>query len=449
MVKVKSPVSLDSLYLLVGDGDFMVSRKLEQADEDFIAKANQQSKKGQYLTPIVVADRLAQDLLDLSLSPIKEIHDLGCGPGSLSSAMLRIQSDVRVVGYDIDKSAINEYNQRFPGIGDAVFRDLLVEPSIGPLSAVISNPPYLLSRRMGKERTSEIRNVDYFKTSTGKLNTFSLFIELALRELCENGVAAFIVPIGIANLKDHEAIRKLLIEESEEIRLTWMTESNCFKEQNVSVDTCLLSFRKGKSKAKIEIREWDGHKTTFRTQIQSGDFSVFPTRALLEAEEQSGTPITEEFEIVVRGFNWRNGWENLRQEEKDTWGEELYPVVKGGDILPNGQLKSELIEINYLMLEGHDFLSRTCDFTLHSSTRPRLLLADITSKIKVTFTTKPVLPMNSVKIIFHKEDSENRLHDLMNHLRKESTFKRLKLGQPNLHLTKGNLVTLLIPDGDA
>ena len=162
-----------------------------------------------------------------------------------------------------------------------------------------------------------------------------------------------------------------------------------------------------------------------------------------------GTPITEEFEIVARGFNWREGWESLKQEEEDTWGEELYPIVKGGDILPNGQLKSELIEINYLMLEGHAFLSRTCDFNLHSSTRPRLLLADITSKIKVTFTTKPILPMNSVKVIFHKEDSENRLHELMNLLRKESTFKRLKLGQQNLHLTKGNLETLLIPRGDA
>ena len=427
----------------------MVSQKLEETDEDFLAKATQQSEKGQYLTPIIVADRLVQDLVDLSISPIKEVHDLGCGPGGLSSAVLKFNSDIQVIGYDIDRSAINEYNLRFPEIGNAVIRDLLVKPSIGPLPTVISNPPYLLSRRIGKERTSEIRNGGYFKTTTGKLNTFSLFIELALRELCENGVAAFIVPIGIANLEDHEAIRKLLIEECEEIRLTWMVGSNCFKEQNVSVDTCLLSFRKGKSKNKFEIREWDGHQVTFRKQIQSRNFSVFPTRALLEAEEQSGTPITEEFNIVVRGFNWKKGWEKLKQVDADRWGVKLCPIVKGGDILSSGQIKSELIEINYHMLEKHGFLSRTCDFNLHSSTRPRLLLADITSKIKVTCTTKPILPMNSVKVIFHKEDSENRLHDLMNLLRKESTFKRLKLGQPNLHLTKGNLETLLIPDGDA
>lgn len=427
----------------------MVSQKLEETDEDFLAKATKQSEKGQYLTPIIVADRLVQDLIDLSLSPIKEVHDLGCGPGGLSSAVLKFNSDIQVIGYDIDQPAINAYNLRFPEIGNAVIRDLLVKPSIGPLPTVISNPPYLLSRRIGKERTSEIRNGGYFKTTTGKLNTFSLFIELALRELCENGVAAFIVPIGIANLEDHEAIRKLLIEECEEIRLTWMVGSNCFKEQNVSVDTCLLSFRKGKSKTKIEIREWDGSKVTFREQIQSRNFSVFPTRALLEAEEQSGTPITEEFKIVARGFNWKKGWEKLKQVDADRWGVKLYPIVKGSDILSSGQIKSELIEINYHMLEKHGFLSRTCDFNLHSSTRPRLLLADITSKIKVTCTTKPILPMNSVKVIFHKEDSENRLHDLMNLLRKESTFKRLKLGQPNLHLTKGNLETLLIPDGDA
>ena len=65
----------------------MVSQKLEETDEDFLAKATQQSEKGQYLTPIIVADRLVQDLVDLSISPIKEVHDLGCGPGGLSSAV--------------------------------------------------------------------------------------------------------------------------------------------------------------------------------------------------------------------------------------------------------------------------------------------------------------------------------------------------------------------------
>lgn len=424
----------------------MVSQKFEQTDEDFIAKATQQSKKGQYLTPIVVADRLAQDLLDLSLSPIKEIHDLGCGPGGLSSAVLRFHSDIRILGYDIDQSAITEYNQRFLGIGNAEFRDLLIEPSIGPLSAVICNPPYLLSRRIGKERTSEIRNRGYFKTATGKLNTFSLFIELALRELCENGVAAFIIPIGITNLKDHEAIRKLLSKECEEIRLTWMTESNCFKEQNVSVDTCLLSFRKGKSKTKMEIREWNGSEIIRARNINTGDFDFFPTIDYIDLPQQIGIPLSSKFDVVAMGFNWKKNWQEIVSEAPEAeYGKEVLPVVRGKDVSKQGELEFNQ-ELNYNYLKEKGAIVRPCNYSLHSSNRPRLIVADITSGIKVAYTNSPCLPMNSVKIIFHQNDDPISLNNLREYLMSEDAYNRLKEGAPNLHLTKGNLERLRIPE---
>ena len=75
----------------------MVSQKLERIDEEFIAKATDQAKKGQYLTPIIVADRLVNDLYELTKRGFGEVHDLGCGPGGLSSAVLRKSSDVRLV----------------------------------------------------------------------------------------------------------------------------------------------------------------------------------------------------------------------------------------------------------------------------------------------------------------------------------------------------------------
>ena len=427
----------------------MVSNELEQTDENFIRNATQQPEKGQYLTPIVVANRLAQDLLELSLSSIKEIYDLGCGPGGLSSAVLKLHSDIQVRGYDNDSAAIIEYNQRFSGVGNAIFRDLLIDPSIGPMPAVISNPPYLTGRRMGKERTSEIRNGGYFQTAKGKLNTFSLFVEIAIRQLSENGVAAFIIPIGITNLKDHKAIRKLLIKECEEIRLTWMTESNCFKEQNVSVDTCLLSFRKGKGKTKMEIREWNGSEIIMARNINTSDFDFFPTIEYIDLPQQTGVPLSSKFNVVAMGFNWEKNWQEIVSDAPSVeYGKGVLPVIRGKDVSKQGELEFNL-ELNYNYLKEKGAIARPCNYSLHSSIRPRLIVADITSGIKVGYTTSPCLPMNSVKVIFHQEDDTISLNKLREYLMSEDAYNRLKEGAPNLHLTKENLERLRIPDWSA
>ena len=424
----------------------MVSQKLERIDEEFIAKATEQAKKGQYLTPIIVADRLVDDLYDLTKKGFREVHDLGCGPGGLSSAVLRKSSEIRVIGYDTDVEAVKEFNSRFPNQGSANIHDLLLEPSIGELPAVISNPPYLLSRRIGKERTSEIRAVGYFKTARGKLNTFSLFIELAIRNLQEGGVGAFIVPVGITNLDDHKELRKLLVEECEAIRITWMTESNCFKEQNVSVDTCLVSFRKGKSRPIIEVREWNGSEITRSRSIKHTDFDFFPTIDYIDLPKQFGVPLSSKFDVVAMGFNWKKGWgEFVSEAPKAIYDESTLPIVRGKDVSKLGDLEFE-IEINYEYLKEKGWIVRPCDFSLHSTDRPRLIVADITSGIKVAYTELPCLPMNSVKVIYHQNDEVVALTKLRDYLMSEDAHNRLKEGAPNLHLTKGNLERLRIPE---
>ena len=59
----------------------MVSQKLERIDEEFIAKATEQAKKGQYLTPIIVADRLVDDLYDLPRRALERCMTLDAARG--------------------------------------------------------------------------------------------------------------------------------------------------------------------------------------------------------------------------------------------------------------------------------------------------------------------------------------------------------------------------------
>ena len=392
-----------------------MSQKLEHADEKFAEKATNQSEKGQYFTPKIVADRLAMDLKELSQQSISVVHDLGCGPGALSAAVLRNHSDIRIRGYDIDDSAISDYNRRFPDFGSATNLDLLINPEIGPIPAAISNPPYLTSRKLGPERTKEIRDNRYFSTIKGKLNTFSLFIELAIKELEEGGVAAFIVPIAVTNLEDHRALRNMLLSECDQIRLTWLKESNCFKDQNVEVDACLISFRKGADEAILEIREWDGEMIVRSEQIDPTKYDFFPTLTFIELPVQQGESLDTEFEVVAMGFNWKKDWKEFASANQDEYNKALLPVVRGKDVTIDGQLIFENF-LNYRYLEDNDFISRPCDYYLHSSNRPRLILADITSGIKVGFTELPCLPMNSVKVIYHNENDKSKLVKLRTYL---------------------------------
>ena len=424
-------------------------------DKSYLVENKLWKENGQFLTPKIIADRLALDINDLCQQTPNQIVDLGCGPGALSQAIKEKFPNSEVIGYDIDNAALKIFESRF--ISERRIksedRNILLEPlDENSIPAAISNPPYLLSRRLGRKMTKMLRSSGNFPAMSGKLNTFSLFIQAALRALVPGGVSAFVVPIGIANLDDHRPLRELLAKECDLLRITWCVDKTYFAEQGAAVNVLLISFRKrqiNSKETKLEILEWDGREVKFSRIIGNEKFSVYPTRALLDAEEQIGVPITEEFQIVARGFNWKREWKSIVEDHSDAWSQKLHPVVKGRNIKPDGTLSSSLIEINYSILNEHGMLSRTCDLSLHSSTRPRLLLADITSKIKVVFTAEPILPMNCVKVIYHKEDSADRLHDLMDLLRKNSTFERLKLGRPNLHLTKGNLETLLVPQGDA
>ena len=54
--------------------------------------------------------------------------------------------------------------------------------------------------------------------------------------------------------------------------------------------------------------------------------------------------------------------------------------------------------------------------------------------------------MNSVKVIYQQNDDVIALTKLREYLMSEDAHNRLKEGAPNLHLTKGNLERLRIPE---
>ena len=420
----------------------MVSQGLEPEDEEFISKAQNISEMGQYITPTIVAERLADDIIELSDTEPVVIYDFGCGPGALTKQILNRFPECKAKGYDIDEGALAAYEKRFEGRCETEQRDLLLYPIEGGVDHAISNPPYLLSRRIGRARTKQIRERGYFKTAVGKLNTFGLFIEMAVKALNPGGVAAFIVPHGVANLEDHEVLRSLLLNRCDIVQLTWMSDQSWFESQGVDVDTCLISFRKGDGAATLRVRKWNGREILAQREVNASEYPFFPTLDLIELDPLVGNEIGDEFNIVAKGFNWSSDWKDY--EDDEDWQEMLLPVARGSTITGEGEFTGEL-RINYRLLERNGAITRKCSFELHASSRPRLILADISQTIKVAFVDEPALPMNSVKVIFHIEDDEDRLRQLMEYLESDDALVRLKGGSPNIHLTKSNLETIRLP----
>ncbi|WP_427339720.1 Eco57I restriction-modification methylase domain-containing protein [Caloranaerobacter sp. DY30410] len=81
-------------------------------------------------------------------------------------------------------------------------------------SCVIGNPPYLENRRINK-----YYNKDYLKnnflTAVGRFDIYSLFIEKAIKMLCDDGYLAFITPGNILSNNNFTPIRKIILDKTE------------------------------------------------------------------------------------------------------------------------------------------------------------------------------------------------------------------------------------------
>ena len=115
----------------------MVSNKSKQGgaglheDDRAYLDANKLWKdSGQFLTPEVIANRLALELKELLNNNPEEIVDFGCGPGSLTQAIRDVFPDSMITGYDIDNDALRFFDRRFSS-DDRIHsedRNLLLEP---------------------------------------------------------------------------------------------------------------------------------------------------------------------------------------------------------------------------------------------------------------------------------------------------------------------------------
>lgn len=248
---------------------------------------------GQVFTPTVLADWAADILIEaLNGKKMPTIIDPACGEGELLHAVKRSSTNSKVFGADIDEQVIATASKKFSAPSVFVAIDALVPeqgakadvgwsklPFPKQMDGVIANPPWgadILHTR------AEVSNAGY-SLAKGQYDSWDLFVELSLRLLKPNGVAAFIIPDSIF-LPEHQKTRELLQKKSSILLIARLGEG-IFK--NVFRGTAVILVRKSKPKKghKIEVYRLTN---SWRTQVLSAG------RTLTEARNELNHYIEQE-----------------------------------------------------------------------------------------------------------------------------------------------------------
>lgn len=207
-------------------------------------------KYGVVYTP----DRLADFAAELLCAEIEKsefdsvkVLDPACGECALLDSVKKIKrNEYEYIGIDVDKDAILSASSEYIIINNDTIlpknvRKRTAEFWTGKLptiNAVIANPPWSSEKIYNRD---DLRNAGYELTA-GQYDSFVLFLELAYKIVCENGIFAFIIPDSIFD-SQNENLRRFLIRNTE-IKVIARLGEKLFDEVNRATTIIVCKKRK-------------------------------------------------------------------------------------------------------------------------------------------------------------------------------------------------------------
>jgi DNA modification methylase/methylase of polypeptide subunit release factors len=234
--------------------------------------------KGVILTPYWLASRIARNaskhwarLHRTGKKPLL-IGDLSCGTGVfLLAAENCFGRSAKIMGQDIDAKSL-KYAKLLRYInksdweitqGDSLLTSGHVDQTLfdlerekGPkFDVLLGNPPYIRSQLLDKKYTNVLSD-HYPSLSYGNFDISVAFLEHAIRNLNEGGLASYIVSSKFMSSKYGMAIRRLLEKEVRIINIEDFQDSQLFKDYTTY--TCILTFTKLSKAKRFTITRFPG-----------------------------------------------------------------------------------------------------------------------------------------------------------------------------------------------
>ena len=160
--------------------------------------------KGQFFTEDKVKE-LA--LKGVSIPDKARVLENSCGSGEFIRAILEINPNIEIDGYDIEQSLVDICNNLYKS-ANVVLQDFLLMDHKPIYDFVIGNPPYFEM----KKKDSEELHKKYKSVLSGRANIYSMFFKASIDSLKPDGKLIYVVPTSMNNGSYFKNLRKFIIE---------------------------------------------------------------------------------------------------------------------------------------------------------------------------------------------------------------------------------------------
>lgn len=177
-------------------------------------EVSHRKKYAQFFTPERIADFMAEWVLG-NVHGSADILEPAFGLGVFSRFMYERNTDIRVVGYDIDEQIIscakaNFCNEKYNV--ELKQENYITSPWDEAYDGIICNPPYLKFHDYDNMALVPIVNSQLHTRLSGFTNIYTLFLLKSISQLREGGRLAYIVPSEFLNSDYGVEVKRALLE---------------------------------------------------------------------------------------------------------------------------------------------------------------------------------------------------------------------------------------------
>lgn len=229
-------------------------------EKEYIKKTDitHRKKFAQFFTPVPVSDFMAKWVME-GKSECVDVLEPAFGLGVFSRSIYKIHSNVRITGYDIDKTIFKYALSNFSNGGIDITlqnKNYLTTPWDEKYDAVICNPPYLKFHDYDNSSLIPIVNKKLHIQLNGFTNIYTLFLLKSIYQMKEGGKLAYIVPSEFLNSDYGVEVKRTLLKSRTLRHIIIVDFTQCAFDDALTT-ACILLCEKTSSSSGIRISTLD------------------------------------------------------------------------------------------------------------------------------------------------------------------------------------------------
>lgn len=176
--------------------------------------SNHRKKYAQFFTPEQISDFMASWVLGGKRGRVK-ILDPAFGLGVFSRSLYKLNTKIRVEGYDIDKTIYTYANENFNKQGYNVNiknENYITASWTEKYDGIICNPPYLKFHDYDNATLIPIVNQKLHTRLNGFTNIYTLFLLKSIFQMKRGGRMAYIIPSEFLNSDYGVEVKRFLLQ---------------------------------------------------------------------------------------------------------------------------------------------------------------------------------------------------------------------------------------------